>query len=409
MGRLLWHNAHFPFVLVVLTVLLTSTLEIRAAGGDEGADGRNAGAGKHVGNDAHGEESSVHLTKTEIEEFGIRLLEVVGGLVGPSVELSGEIVVNPDRFAHVVPRVGGVVRNVQVGLGDSVRAGDVMAVIDSRELSDLKSAYLATVNRKELAEASFAREERLWKQNISSERDYLAAKQALAETGIAARSAEHKLQALGFSKSYLDELPGLPDILFTQFEIRAPFDGIVVSKHITLGESVAEDAEVFSVTDLSRVWAILTVYQKELGWIQKGMRVSVHDLEGGAERVWSEISYVSPILDESTRTASARAVVENGTGIWRPGMFVKANVTKEGRSVPVAVPIEAIQKYEGRQIVFVYSGDEFALREVVTGESTEGLVEIVSGLNPGETIASSGAFTLKTQIQKSEFESGHNH
>jgi cobalt-zinc-cadmium efflux system membrane fusion protein len=184
---------------------------------------------------------------------------------------------------------------------------------------------------------------------------------------------------------------------------------VVVKKHITLGESVDEDTEVFSVADLAEVWAILTVYQKDLRRISKGMRVFLQDREGGEGRIYTEISYVSPVIDEVTRTASARAVVDNVTGIWRPGMFVKAGVTTGGRPVSVAVPIHSVQVYEGREVLFVYKEGKFELREVLTGESTEALVEIVSGVRAGESIVSAGAFTLKTQIQKSEFQSGHSH
>lgn len=371
-------------------------------------DGRVA-EGEHVDHDEHGEERSVHLSKAEMAEFGIRVSAAGPGAIGPTIKLAGEIVANPDRYAHVVPRVEGVVRGVRVGLGDRVRSGDVMAVLDSRELSDLKSAYLSAVERRDLAEAAFAREERLWKQSISSEREFLAAKQAVAEARIEARSAEHKLHALGFSESYLNELPTHADISYTRFEIRAPLDGVVVSKHITLGEAVDADTEVFSVADLREVWAVLAVYQKDLEAVREGMRATIRDREGGEDRADGQISYVSPVIDEATRTANARVVVENANGRWRPGMFVSARAVVEGRPVPVAIPVASVQNLEEEKVVFVYDGDEFEMREVRIGQSTDEWVEILSGLQPGESIATHGAFTLKTQIQKGEFESGHSH
>jgi membrane fusion protein, heavy metal efflux system len=357
----------------------------------------------------HGEDRSVHISKAELDEFGIGLTRAQAGVIGPTLDLAGEVVVNPDRFAHVVPRVGGVVRQVRVGLGDNVRSGEVMATIDSRELSDLKSAYLAAVERLALSKTSFEREEGLWKQNISSEREFLAAQQAFAEARIEARSAKHQLRALGFSEAHLDTLPGLSGVSFTRFEIRAPLDGVVVSKHITLGESVGEDTEVFSVADLDQVWAILTVYQRDLKWIREGMHVAIVDREVGDRRADGRISYVSPVIDETTRTASARVVLENADGMWRPGMFVRGKVATKGRSVRVAIPRASVQSVDGEAVVFVYDGDEFHLREVRTGRSADELVEIEAGLEPGETIVSKGAFTVKTQIEKGEFEAGHSH
>ena len=361
------------------------------------------------GHDDREGERSVRLSVSEIEEFGIQISQAEAGMIGPTIELAGEIVVNPDRFAHVVPRVGGVVRRVDAGLGDHVEAGAVMATIDSRELSDLKSAYLAAIERLELAKTSFEREERLWKQDISSERDFLQAKQAHAEARIEARSAEHKLQALGFSEAYLRKLPDQPDASFTRFEIRAPFEGVVVSKHITLGESVDEDSDVFSVTDLRTVWAIFAVYQRDLKWVVHGMRVAVQDREGGTERTEGTISYVSPMIDETTRTASVRVVLENRSGAWRPGMFVRGSISTDGKPVAVAVARNAVQSIGGEDVVFVYDGAEFEAREVRTGQAAGDLIEIVTGLEVGEMIASQGAFTLKTQIEKGEFDSGHSH
>ncbi len=370
----------------------------------------NAPADAQQGHDEHEEAQSVHMTAAEIDEFGIQISAAQSGVLGRPIELAGEIVVNPDRFAHVVPRVDGVVRRVLTGLGDRVQAGTVMATIDSRELSDLKSAYLAGRERSELARVSFEREQRLWDQQISSERDFLQARQAHVEATIEARSARHKLQAIGFTTEQLQILADEEDDLFSRFEIRAPFDGVVVAKHITLGESVDGDSEVYSVTDLSRVWAVLTVYQRELKSIQEGLSVTIRDREGGVGSTSrGPIAYVSPIIDEGTRTASVRVVVENLDGAWRPGMFIRGTVEVEGTAVELLVAKDAVQRIDDLDVVFVYDGDEFHMRHVQRGKSSEDFVEIVAGLTVGEMVATAGAFTLRTQIQKGEFESGHNH
>jgi cobalt-zinc-cadmium efflux system membrane fusion protein len=185
------------FIFGVMVFWLGSQWTMAAAAGKARDKHEKEEISSHVSDDeGYHDEGSVHLSEEEITEFDIQIVKAERGFIGPTVELSGEIVVNPDRFAHVVPRVAGVVRKVNVGLGDRVRSGDVMAIIDSRELSDLKSGFLAAVERRDLTRTSFVRENRLWKQSISSERDFLAAKQRLAESEIAARSAEQKLHAL---------------------------------------------------------------------------------------------------------------------------------------------------------------------------------------------------------------------
>ena len=144
------------------------------------------------------------LEAGDLSELGIRV-EVAGpGLVENSTELPGEVQVNGDRMAHVAPRVSGVVKEVFASLGDSVRGGQVLAVLESRELADSKADFLASSERLKLADATFRREERLWDEKISSEQDYLDARRGLAEARIARRAAEQKLHALGFSSSDLE-------------------------------------------------------------------------------------------------------------------------------------------------------------------------------------------------------------
>ncbi len=154
---------------------------------------------------------TVQLTEEELREFGIEVGKAGKGKLQIEVILPGEIVPNADELAHVVPRVTGIAREVKKKLGDPVRTGEVMAVIESRELADVKAGYLAGLERVKLAQANFEREEKLWKEKVSSEQDYLDAKQAFAEAQIQLRTAEQKLHALGFSEEYLKTLPNLPD------------------------------------------------------------------------------------------------------------------------------------------------------------------------------------------------------
>ncbi|VAX19715.1 Cobalt/zinc/cadmium efflux RND transporter, membrane fusion protein, CzcB family, partial [hydrothermal vent metagenome] len=247
----------------------------------------------------HGEET-VRLSEEELEEFGIQTSLAGPGKLNISITLPGEVSVNADKLAHVVPRVSGVVREVRANLGDHVKLGEVMAVLESRELSDAKAEYLAAIERLSLATANYSREERLWRKKVSSEQDYLNAKQELAEVRIALRSAEQKLHALGFTEKYLDRLPKHADITFTRYEITAPFKGTVIEKHVALGEAVQGDAVLFVVADLSTVWVDLSVYEKDLPFIKEGAKVAITAGHGipDAEGV---ISYVGPIVGEQTR------------------------------------------------------------------------------------------------------------
>ena len=362
-------------------------------------------AGEEEGH-AEGEEDIVRLASAELEEFGIEVRTAGPGEMRVEKTYPGEVGVNEDRYAHVTPRVAGVVRSVRSSLGEQVRAGQTMAVLESRELADVKSEYLAAVERVELARANFEREERLFEKKISSEQEYLEAKQAMAETRIALRSASQKLRALGFSESYIEKLPEESESSLTLYPLTAPFTGTVIQKHITQGEALEADAEAFEVADLSTVWADLSIYQQDMGLIQEGQTVII--VSGGhTER--GTISYVRPIVGEDTRTALARVVLPNPDGRWKPGMFVNGSIAIDATDVPVVVPKSALQTIGEETVIFVQTGEGFVPRPVTVGEENSDQVAIRSGLDAGDAYVAAGGFALKSQLQKSEMSAGHGH
>ena len=214
--------------------------------------------------DEHGHEVIVKLKDTAIKEFGIEIAEAKAGKIGMHTTLPAEITLNADAVAHIVPRLGGVVRSVSKNLGDKVQAGEVLAVIHSRELADYKAGYLGAKEKLTLAQTMFEREKSLWEKKITAEQEYLNAKRDVADAQIEMRSAEQKLHALGFSQEYLKNLPNQPEESFIVYEIVAPIDGTIIEKHITLGEMLKDDSEPFVVADLSNVWVKVNVHQKDL-------------------------------------------------------------------------------------------------------------------------------------------------
>ncbi len=355
----------------------------------------------------HGDDV-VRLGEHEAREFGIELAEAGPGELRMEVVLSGEVTVNPDSLVHITPRVPGVVRQVDKGLGDAVRAGDLLAVLDSRELAEAKAGFLAASERLELAGSILEREKYLHERQITSEQEYLQARQAEAEARISLRSADQRLAALGLAPDEIQGLKDQPDQVLTRYEMRAPFDGVIVEKHITLGEMIGDESLPFVIADLSDVWIVLVVYQKDLASIAPGQRaeiVATHDL---AESVGT-IEYVSPILDEHTRTTTARVVLRNG-GEWRPGLFVTARVVVDRVHAGVVVPKTAIQTIDGAQVVFVQTSEGFEARHVRSGRSDAVRVEILAGLEPGDRYVARGGFALKAQLGKASFQhAGHGH
>lgn len=353
-------------------------------------------------------EERVRLSAAERAEFGIEVATASPGKLAIQVNTPGEVQVNPNLLAHIVPRVPGVASRILANVGDQVKQDEILAVLESQELSEMKSAYLVAQERLELAQATFDREETLWAQSISSERVFLEARTRLAEARIDLRVVERKLRALGYSAAYLEELSFEEDGHFTRYEIRAPFAGTIIFKHITQGEVFKEDSEVFIVADLRSVWVLLTAYQKDLPFLRVGQAVHIQGSQGRPSTTGT-VDYISPIINESLRTASVRSVLPNPEGRWRPGSFVTATIDVDGIDVPLLVPSSAVQMFEDNPVVFVETDAGFAPRPVRIGRSNPTHVEILSGLEPGEPYVSRGAFVLKAQLEKGAFGDGHAH
>ena len=192
------------------------------------------------------------------------------------------------------------------------------------------------------------------------------------------------------------------------YPLKTEIAGVVIAKHITRGEPVTRESEAFVIADLDDVWIDISAYQKDFTELQIGQRVVV-SAGHGRDQAEGRISYISPIVDEETRTATARVVLANPNRVWRPGMFVTARVLVEDATVPVAVPRTAIETIEGRAVVFVETEVGFEPRPIETDRQDDLRVEIVSGLRPGDRFVAKGGFTLKAELAREELSGGHSH
>lgn len=288
--------------------------------------GANAAQG-HAGEEAHAE-GIAKLDPATLEEFEVEIAVAGPGEIEKSISLPAEVRPNEDRLAHIAPRFPGIARDVRARIGDAVKAGQVLAVIESEALAP--------------------------------------------------------------------------------FDLKTQIEGVVIAKHITRGEPVSREQAAFVVADLRDVWVDISVYQKDLPLLRVGQPVVVsagHELEEAR----GEISYVAPVVDEATRTATARVVLSNPDGIWRPGLFVTARVEVAREEVPLAVPKSALQVLDDRTVVFVEDEDGFEPRPVELGRRGDRHVEILSGLSPGQRYVAAGGFTLKAELQRGEFAGGHAH
>lgn len=364
-------------------------------------DHGNEGDAKDSVNSSHAEgeaeEGHLALSDEQITAAGILLADARAGDINLSLSFPGEIRFDEDRTAHVVPRVAGVVESVHVNLGQSVKKGQLLAVIASQQISDQRSEQAAAERRLELARTTYARERQLWQDKISAEQDFLQARQALQEAEIASNNARQKISALSGSSVASGG---------NRYELRAPFDGSVVEKHLGLGEVVNETTNAFTLSDLSRVWVTFGVSPKDLNKVLVGKSVMVSASELNA-KVAGTVAYVGSLLGEQTRTAMVRVTLQNPQGAWRPGLFVSVAVDTETRQANVTVPDTAVQTVEDKPTVFVRTDDGFKAQPVVIGSRAPGLIEITEGLEHGVQVATVGSFILKSELGKASAEHAH--
>ncbi|KQW64766.1 efflux RND transporter periplasmic adaptor subunit [Variovorax sp. Root411] len=337
------------------------------------------------------DEEKIAFTDEQIKAADVSIESAGPARIKTSLQLPGEIKFNEDRTAHVVPRVAGVVDSVPANLGQEVKRGQVLAVLSSPGLSEQRSALQSAQRRLELARTTYEREKKLWEEKISPQQDYLQAQQAMQEAQIAVANANQKLLALGAT-------PGSSAL--GRYELRAPFDGMVVEKHISLGESVGEAVNVFTISDLSNVWAEISVAANNLNLVRIGEPVTIRSTSFD-QTASGTVSYVGSLIGAQTRTATARVTLTNPQRIWRPGLFVNVELVASETDASVTVSAEAVQTVEDKPTVFLKVPGGFVPQHVQTGRSDGKRIEIVSGLKPGAAYAASGSFVVKSQQGKS--------
>lgn len=353
----------------------------------------------------HHEETTVKLSEAQIQEMGLTYRAASTGNLSLTVSTRGKIILHPDRLAHIIPKVSGVAREANKNIGNDVHVGEVMAVLESHDMADLKASYLAALSKKRLATSALEREEKLYLERVSSGQDYLNAKNVYEEASINVQLGRQKLRAFGLDDEEINLLADQHDPDLRLYEIRSPIDGTVIMRHIIKGEFVENTTTIYEVADLSTVWVEIGIYPKDLHRVKEGQMIEVAmPREGNATASQARLIYVSPIVGEETITAKAVAELDNPQGIWRPGVFVKVNIATEEASLPIVIPNDAIQNSEGRDFAFVVMPEGFEKRFIKVGLCDSENSEVLSGLNAGEQYVANKTFLLKAELGKSSVE-----
>ena len=291
-------------------------------------------------------------------------------------------------------------------LVNRLKAGQVLAVVNSVGVAKAKSEHLSALAQLDVKTATYEREQRLADENIAARRDLQEAEAAHRLAVLSARQTRQQLLNLGFSESDVTALEKTQSASSDLF-VRAPFAGTVVERNAVLGEAVDSEA-LFEIADLSTMWIELAVPEAQVFRLRQGGMIVAHIQALPQLRIEGRIIWISPRIDETTRMVRARATVPNVQGVLRHGIFTKVDAILGDPNESLVVPRESVHEIDGAAFVFVREqADLFAARRVKVGPpAAPGTVAVLAGLAEAETVVTRGSFTMKTEFLKSRLGAG---
>lgn len=333
------------------------------------------------------------LKKAQVQTVHVDMRETANTLRVPGN-------VEPDQYkeVHVTPLVGGIVRQVPVVLGDHVKRGQTLAVVFSSELAEAESEYLAMLAQLEAEHKKLQRTENLVRLGAASrqEEEDVTASHAVHEAHV--RSALEKLRLLGANDRQIAELSQAEQIN-ANLSVPAPINGVVLTRTANLGLVTNLSQELFTVADLSTVWVMASINEKDFSKIHVGTKATVIT-PAYPGRAWKgRIVYIEPRVDPSSRTAQARIEVSNPDESLRLEMYVDVTFDSEGAKV-LAVPESAVQAIGDKQYVFLPVEDtegSFSVRQVKLGPASSGFFPVLEGLKLDDAVVAQGSFILKAE------------
>ncbi len=341
-------------------------------------------------------DSVVRLDSTAQRLAGIELITVTPNATSGLVA-NGTITYDANRVSIIAPRVEARVVNVRVDLGQTVRAGAVLAILESVEIGQIRGDLERARANVDVAQRNYEREKRLFEQQITPQKELLEAEGAFRTAQADYNSAVAKLRAVGAGGGS-----------GATFGLSTPVAGTVVERNASPGQSVGPSTTLFTVADLRRLWITVDVYESDLARVRQGALAAVVPTAFPNESFPGRVTYAGGIVDSASHTFKVRVEVENTTRRLRPGMFgqVRIETATTGGTGAIAVPEVAIQELNGKQVVFVAGREPgmYIARPVTVGSRAgNGLVVITAGLAAGERVVTKGAFQLKSELTKASF------
>src|SRR5512134_98004 len=346
----------------------------------------------------------LQLTPEESSRIALEVTPVTRGQFRASREFPATVQANENELAEVTTLIRGRVVKVHVDVGQDVKKGTLLAMLHSTDLGVAEGAYLKSAAKLHEAKLAYERARELLEQKVVSLAEFLrreaTRKTAQAET----REARNRLELLGVPQQEIERLDR-EHAIKADVPLRAPFDGRVIMRNITRGEVVETQQKLFTVADLSDVWVVGNVPEKDVHFIGKDQTVEVVAAAYPHAIFKGRITYVSDVLDPATRTMRLRVTVPNPEMRLKPEMYALVRVYSEPDPETLTVPLAAIQNGPTGKMVFVQRGaHEFEFRTVKLGPEHGEVVTVLNGVQAGEPVVTKGSFVLKSEMERHKIE-----
>jgi cobalt-zinc-cadmium efflux system membrane fusion protein len=391
-----------PFLIPSLLLLLVSQGCNRSPNAPSTPANAQPGA-------ATSESAQSHAIEMEI----VALQSIAGTILA-----TGKILVPEDRMANIGPVHEGRLVRLYAGQGSYVNKGQKLADLESADIDQAEADYLKALadsenaRRTSLAEVKFAqatydRNRMLYEKSITAGKNVDAAEHdlelakasaasAVAQTKAALTSARRHLLILGLKASDIDALADKSS-LTAIFSLTSPIAGIVIERNGTIGATVASDANVFKIIDISRVWIEANVFEKDLERVRRGQEVKVSVPAFPGVTFSGRVILVSSVVDPETRSVKVRTEVPNPDGRLKPDMFANVQIITDLHRTAISIPQSAVLNDGGKTVVFVADGNGYKERQVIAGIQSNDHVEIIDGLAAGDKVVVKGNYLLLQQ------------
>ena len=347
--------------------------------------------------EARADEDLMTLSRTELQQSGVTMTEVTRRLIQDQLSFTASILANQNRLAHVTPRIEGKLSRVIANLGDHVKTGQTLAEIDSIQMGEARAQFKSSKIDLALAQANFDRISSLYEDKVVPQKQFIESQSALERARSALYADSERLRMYG----------GLGTHGGSTYVLTAPFNGIVIEKNAVIGELAKPADTIFTIADMSTVWIDADVPERDLQFLDIGKTANITITAYPGEVFTGKVSYLSNIVDKTTRTVKARIELPNPDLKLRIDMFANVVLNHATTKDVLVVPNTAVVMLQGIPNVYINENGGFTPRAVELGSRYNEFVEIKSGLNEGETVVQTGVYALKARQLKSQISDEH--